>query len=70
VYLGRVEPDIGVDNDDVPRIEGGSNLPMTGHPTLWWRSKPPGLHTPQLCLPAGEINIVHMIMGTRAWGAC
>ena len=95
--LGRVEPNIGVDNDDVSRIEGGLNLSMTGHPTLWWRSKPPGLHTPQLCLlssplkllpnqnqekvlekrhcrylylPAGEINIVHMVMGTRTWGAC
>ena len=84
--LSRVEPNIGVDNDDVARIEGGLNLSMAGHPALWRRSKPPRLHTPQLCLlpglfimekgyckylylPAGEINIVHMVMGTRTWGA-
>ena len=50
LYLGRMEPNICVDNDDVPRIEGGLNLSMTGHPTLRRGSELPGLRTPQLCL--------------------
>ena len=50
-----MEPNICVDNDDVPRIEAGLNLSMTGHPTLRRRSEPPGLHTPQLYLSVVKV---------------
>ena len=42
--LCRVEPDVGVDNDDVSRIQSCLNLSMARHPTLRRRAKFPGLN--------------------------
>ena len=45
-----MEPLISVDDDDIPRIDSGLHLSMTGHPTLRRGTELPGLRTPQLCL--------------------
>ena len=42
--LCRVEPDVGVDNDDVSGIHSCLNFSMAGHPTLRRRAKFPGLN--------------------------
>ena len=56
LYLGRMEPLISVDNDDIPRIDSGLHLSMTGHPTLRRGTELPGLRTPQLCLVSLAFN--------------
>ena len=61
-----VEPDIGVDHNDITRVHSGGHVTMTLPPTLGWWPQCPGLDTLYLSLPWGHVNIVNVNMSSRS----
>ena len=59
-----MEPNVGVDYDDVSRMEGGADNSTTGPPTLRRRPEVPGLTARYLSLPGGLVlhqNTINVI---------
>ena len=64
-----MEPDVGVDYDDVSRMEGGADNSTTGPPTLRRRPEVPGLTARYLSLPGGLAHEINVIRSSRPRGS-
>ena len=60
-----MEPDVGVDYDDVSRMEGGADNSTTGPPTLRRRPEVPGLTARYLSLPGGHVHVINVKVSPR-----
>ena len=67
--LGAVEPDVGVDDDDVPRVEDCTDNSPTGPPALRGRPKVPGLTARYLGLPGGHVHVINVEVSSGPRGS-
>ena len=64
-----MEPDVGVDDYDVSRVEDGADDSPTGPPAFRGRFEVPGLTTRYLSLPGGHVHVINMEVGSGPRGS-
>ena len=64
-----MEPDVGVDDYDVSRVEDGADNSPTGPPTLWRRPEVPGLTAGYLSLPGGHVHVINVEVSSGSRGS-
>ena len=64
-----MEPDVGVDDYDVSRVEDGADDSPTGPPAFRGRFEVPGLTAGYLSLPGGHVHVINMEVGSRPRGS-
>ena len=57
-HPGLVEPEVGVDDDHIAGVEVNLELGLAATSTLGWRLEEPSLHTGDLSLPGGQLQVV------------
>ena len=61
-----MEPDVGVDDNDVPGAEESADDSTAGPPTLRGRTEVPGLAARDLRLPGGLVHVVYVEVSSRS----
>ena len=56
--LGGVHPEVGIDDDHVPRVHVCLYLAMAAASTLWWRFEEPSLGSCHLGLPGRKVQVM------------
>ena len=64
-----MEPDVGVDHNDVSRVKDGADNSPTGPPTLWRRPEVPGLTARYLSLPGGHVHVINVEVSSGSRGS-